>query len=76
VLDGWRFTTTALEASMRPNPSQHRQQQQALRREVTAMANDLRIATLTTLNVENDDEADVNVYLNTAMFTTQAVRKC
>jgi hypothetical protein len=36
----------------------------------------LRVATPPSSNVESDDEADVNVYLNTAMFVTQAVRKC
>jgi hypothetical protein len=36
----------------------------------------LRVATPPSLDAESDDEADVNVYLNTAMFMTQAVRKC
>jgi hypothetical protein len=35
----------------------------------------LRIATPTTFDIESDDEADMNVYLNTTMFTTQVVRK-
>jgi hypothetical protein len=36
----------------------------------------LPVATPPSLDAESDDEADVNVYLNTAMFATQAVRKC
>jgi hypothetical protein len=36
----------------------------------------LRIATPVASDTESDDEADVNMYLNMAMFTTQAVRKC
>jgi hypothetical protein len=36
----------------------------------------LRIATPAPSYMESNDEADVNVYLNTAMFTTQVVRKC
>jgi hypothetical protein len=36
----------------------------------------LHIATPPALDAESDDEANVNVYLNTAMFMTQAVRKC
>jgi hypothetical protein len=36
----------------------------------------LRVATPPSSDVESDDEADVNVYLNTSMFMTQMVRKC
>jgi hypothetical protein len=36
----------------------------------------LRIVTPAASDTESDDEADVNVYLNMAMFATQAVRKC
>jgi hypothetical protein len=36
----------------------------------------LRVVTPPSSDVESDDEANVNVYLNTAMFATQAVRKC
>jgi hypothetical protein len=36
----------------------------------------LQIATPPESDVESDDEADMNVYLNTAMFMTHAVRKC
>jgi hypothetical protein len=36
----------------------------------------LRVATPPSLDVESNDEADVNVYLNMTMFATQAVRKC
>jgi hypothetical protein len=36
----------------------------------------LCIATPPGLDTESDDEADVNAYLNMAMFATQAVRKC
>jgi hypothetical protein len=35
----------------------------------------LCVATPSCSDAESDDEADVNVYLNTTMFTTQAVRK-
>jgi hypothetical protein len=41
VLDGWCFTATALEVLMCPSPSHHRFLQQALHREVTALAKDL-----------------------------------
>jgi hypothetical protein len=36
----------------------------------------LRIAIPPASDTESDDEADVIVYLNTAMFATQTVRKC
>jgi hypothetical protein len=34
------------------------------------------IATPAASDTESNDEADMNVYLNTTMFATQAVRKC
>jgi hypothetical protein len=36
----------------------------------------LRIATPPDSDAESGDEVNVNVYLNTAMFVTQAVTKC
>jgi hypothetical protein len=36
----------------------------------------LHVATPPESDAKSDDEADINVYLNTVMFATQVVRKC